>query len=114
MWRCPRCVTHVRDGQSSCPVCRTDRPEPLVQRTAEDPLDLDPLLSRPPVESLVPALARPDLAKKEVRSLGRAFWAAFVSILVLTVLGFCGQAESVLHFLGLLILGLLFGAVAGS
>src|SRR5262245_39149672 len=69
MWRCPKCVAHVKDGAKACPVCKT--PAPAPRRKAEKVDYDDREFDRPP--PLVRDHARRDL---RARAGGKDFWGA--------------------------------------
>src|SRR4051812_30234458 len=119
MWRCPRCVTHCKDEQTACPVCKHARPDKAVDSGEKDWSDLDAMF--PPkvdladeedqTHPLLPALHKRDVEQKLSRFWSqRAFWIAGVSLMVVISLDGVSKGKD---FFAALAEGAGLGAVVG-
>src|SRR5262245_6933190 len=67
MWRCPRCVAHVKDELLACPACEMVKPGDTPARQEDDWSDLaDHFPDKEPPVALLPALPE--------RSLDTGMW----------------------------------------
>jgi hypothetical protein len=84
MWRCPKCVTHVKDEQVECPICRSPQPAQAPPEPDDAAPLLDELFPRKPIdeEPLIPALDERDLEKEPAIRKRWIFLIGFVGAIV--------------------------------